>query len=116
MKRVSIILLLAICGCTSHSSRVEADAARQTVLHHLGVETKIAGPLPHGGKKELEYLAQGDRAKATALLNDGAFAFLVFVPDYKAIMHTKDGAVIDMMKVEQLVFVAGSKVVAFKAR
>jgi hypothetical protein len=111
MKRFSTAVLLALCGCASQQSLVEAEAARQVVLSHLGADAKIAGPVSKKERKELEVLSQSDRDRALVLLESGATCFFVFGPDFNTVMHTKDGPIMDFIKVERIIFVSDGHVV-----
>jgi hypothetical protein len=111
MKRFSAVVLLIFCGCTSPSSVGDGEAARQVVMHRLGSDAKIGGPISKDGKKELDVFSPKDRSAASALLDRGAFGFLVFVPDYSIVFHTKNGIIADSIKVDRIVFVVGSEIV-----
>jgi hypothetical protein len=85
-------------------------------LKYLGQQAKTGGPFSTEGKEELAVLTDRDRIAARALLKQGALGFLVFTPDYATSIDTATGPLV-MIKVGQVIFVSGDRVVAnFRAK
>ena len=107
MKHLSIILL-TFCGCTSQSSRLEADAARQVVVKYLGSDARTV--VFKEGESALEPFSQEDLSRAHALHEIGAIGFLVFA-DSDITMDTKNGPIADFIKMRRMVFVLDGRIV-----
>lgn len=111
MKCIAAIVFLILCGCASPQSPDEVEAARRVVLSHLGADAKIAGPISKKAMKDLAMLAQKERSQALALLESGANCFFVFGPDFNTVLHTKNGPMMDFIKIDRVVFISHGRVV-----
>lgn len=75
MKRFVFLFALSLAGCTTPAA---PELSREVVLRHLGGDFGTVGPFTKQRKKELDVLAPADKQAATALLEQGAFGFLIY--------------------------------------
>ena len=76
MKRLVALLVVLLGGCAS--SPVDSERTREVVLNYLGAPVGTAGPFSNQAKKEFGVLSPKDQSEASALIDRGAVAFLVF--------------------------------------
>ena len=76
MKNFAFASLLFVAGCASAPSTAETE--REVVLQYVAVDAGTAGPFSRKSKQELDILSDQDRLAATALLDRGAVAFVVY--------------------------------------
>ena len=76
MKNFALASLLVVAGCASAPSAAETE--REIVLQYVAVDAGTAGPFSRKSKQELDILSDRDRVAATALLDRGAVAFVVY--------------------------------------
>ena len=76
MKRLLCLSVLALAGCASAPTDIEGT--REVVLKYLNADVGTTGPFSKRNPKDLEVLADGDRAQAHALLDRGAVGFVIF--------------------------------------
>jgi hypothetical protein len=74
--RLASLLLVLLGGCVT--SRVDSETTREVVLNHVGGSYGTAGPFSNQAKKEFVVLSPKDQQEASALIDRGAVAFLVF--------------------------------------
>jgi hypothetical protein len=63
-------------GCAT--SRVDSEKTREIVLNYLGGAVGTAGPFSSQAKQEFGVLSPKDQQEASALIDRGAVAFLIF--------------------------------------
>lgn len=76
--RIALVFSLALFGCAAPPAGTEI--LREVVLHHVGGDFGTVGPFYKDRKKELDVLVPQDRARAAALLDQGAAGFLIYQP------------------------------------
>ncbi|HWA27136.1 MAG TPA: hypothetical protein VG734_15885 [Lacunisphaera sp.] len=113
-------LALVLGGCAAVQTPLgPAGAARAIVEEYIhNGDAKTAGPLTRkNAVADLDELSDADRTEAESLMEQGALGFSVFVPDLSQHIHTSQGPIQGMIKLDRIVFVRDNKVVAdFKAR
>ena len=75
-KRLVALVMVLLGGCAS--SPVNSEKAREVVLSYVGGSVGTAGPFSNQAKKEFGVLSPKDQAEASALIDRGAVAFLIF--------------------------------------
>ena len=101
--RLASLLLIVLGGCVT--SRVDSETTREIVLNYVGGAGGTAGPFSSQAKKEFGVLSPKDQQEASALIDRGAVAFLVFEAGngtaVRIVLVHKGGVVGDFRSVKQ---------------
>ena len=109
---LTALLYLAVSGCTTPQSQIDGEAARAVVERYINnSDAKALGPLTWKTSEDFQHLSDVDRQKASELLAQGVLGFSVCVPDYSLIIHTSKGPLLDMIKIDRIVFVRDTQIV-----
>ena len=114
MKRCLFVLYFVVflAGCANHVADSSRDVAwRQIVRSYLhDDEARLSGPVRGPAWPADTQFSPSDELALREFLKSGAVGYLVFVPDYKPIVHNSDGTLVEFIRVARVVVIENDKI------
>jgi len=105
--------MFVLSACTSRHIEVLQEEAYSAAESYVKDDNaNVAGPLKikRLRDEDMAVFSASDREAIAAFIKEGAYAFVVLVPDYSLMIHTSKGTPIEMSKIARIVVVKSGKI------